>query len=343
MTSRLSILSAGPGVTLQDGGRHGYLRYGITAAGPMDPLAHATANRALGNPLGATALEVSLGGVEVTAEGGPLGIAVAGGAFRLALDGAPLPPACALTLHPGQSLVVRAGRVGAWAYLAAAGRFDLPPTLGSTATHTRSGFGGLDGRALRAGDRLAVRDARPGPTDPHALTAPWLDRPPEEIRVVLGPQDDFFPDDQIAAFLAGPWTVTTKGDRMACFLDGTPLTHAKGYNIVSDGIAMGAIQVPGEGWPIVLMADRQSTGGYPKIATVIGPDLGRLAQAPGGTRIRFRAVDRAEAVAARRAEAQALAGPVAMEPLIRTDFTAEFLLGRNLIGGVVDGADAHAP
>ncbi len=120
-----------------------------------------------------------------------------------------------------------------------------------------------------------MEDARPGPADPHALVAPWLDRPPEEIRVVLGPQDDFFSDDQIAAFLAGPWTVTTKGDRMACFLDGTPLTHARGYNIVSDGIAMGAIQVPGEGWPIVLMADRQSTGGYPKIATVIGPDLGR--------------------------------------------------------------------
>ncbi|KMO33286.1 urea amidolyase [Methylobacterium tarhaniae] len=343
MTSRLSILAAGPGVTLQDGGRHGYLRYGITAAGPMDPLAHATANRALGNPLGSTALEVSLGGVEVTAEGGPLGIAVAGGEFRISLDGVPLPPSCALTLNPGSHLVVRAGRAGAWAYLAVAGRFDLAPTLGSTATHTRSGFGGLDGRALRAGDRLAVPDARPGPADPHALVAPWLVRPPEEIRVVMGPQDDFFAPDQIAAFLAGPWTVTTKGDRMACFLDGTPLTHAKGYNIVSDGIAMGAIQVPGEGWPIVLMADRQSTGGYPKIATVIGPDLGRLAQAQGGTRIRFRAVGRAEALAARRAEAQALAGPVAMEPLIRTDFSAEFLLGRNLIGGVVDGAGVHAP
>ncbi len=175
-------------MTLQDGGRHGYLRYGITAAGPMDPLAHATANRALGNPLGATALEVSLGGVEVTAEGGPLGIALAGGEFRISLDGAPLPPACALTLQPGSHLVVRAGRAGAWCYLAVAGRFDLAPTLGSTATHTRSGFGGLDGRALRTGDRLAIAEGRPGPADPHALTAPWLVRPPGRSGWCSGPR-----------------------------------------------------------------------------------------------------------------------------------------------------------
>ncbi|GJD51149.1 5-oxoprolinase subunit C [Methylobacterium crusticola] len=332
----LSILSAGPGATIQDGGRHGYLRYGITAAGPMDPLAHATANRALDNEAGATAIEISLGGIELTAEGGPVGVALAGGDMRLSLDGAPLPPAVAVTLEPGAALRVRAGRSGAWTYLAVAGRLDVAPMLGSTATHTRSGFGGLEGRALRPGDRLRVADPRPGPAEPHALLAPWLDRPPERIRVVLGPQDDFFAEDQVAAFLSGPWTVTPRGDRMACFLDGTPLRHARGYNIVSDGIAMGAIQVPGEGRPIVLMADRQSTGGYPKIATVIGPDLGRLAQAQAGTRIGFRAVTLAQAVAARRAEAEALRPAVAREPLRRTEFTAEFLLGRNLIGGVVD-------
>jgi len=333
----LVIESAGPGVTLQDGGRHGYLRYGITAAGPMDPLMHATANRAAGNRLDATAIEISTGGLTVTAEGGPLGIAMVSRSFRITLDGAALPDAVALTLDPGQTLTIRAGASGAWGYLAVQGRIDVAPVLGSTATHTRSGLGGLDGRGLAAGDRLPVAETRPGEVSPHRLLAPWLDRDPQKIRVVLGPQDDYFASDQIDAFLAGPWTVSPRGDRMACFLDGTPLTHAKGHDIVSDGVAMGAIQVPGNGLPIILMADRQSTGGYPKIATVIGPDLGRLAQAQGGTRLSFRRVIVAEAVAARRAERDALREPVLREPVVRTDFASDFLLGLNLVDGVTDG------
>ena len=124
---------------------------------------------------------------------------------------------------------------------------------------------------------------------------------------------------------------------MACFLEGRPLRHAKGHDIVSDGVAQGAIQVPGDGLPIVLMADRQPTGGYPKIATVIGPDLGKLAQAQAGTRLRFASVSVEEAVAARRDEAAALAAAIRLEPLTRTAFSSEFLLERNLIGGVVGG------
>ncbi|TXN75359.1 urea amidolyase, partial [Methylobacterium sp. WL18] len=134
----LVIEAAGPGVTLQDGGRHGYLRYGITAAGPMDPLMHATANRAAGNPLDATAIEVSTGGLTVTADGGPLGIAMVSRSFRITLDGVTLPDAVALTLEPGRTLTVRAGSSGAWGYLAVQGRLDVAPVLGSTATHTRS-------------------------------------------------------------------------------------------------------------------------------------------------------------------------------------------------------------
>ncbi|WP_267356036.1 MULTISPECIES: biotin-dependent carboxyltransferase family protein [unclassified Methylobacterium] len=333
----LVIEAAGPGITLQDGGRHGYLRYGITAAGPMDPLMQATANRAAGNPLDATAIEISTGGVTLSAEGGAIGLALVAPGFRVALDGAALPDRVALTLEPGRTLVVRAGEAGAWGYLAVSGRIAVAPVLGSTATHTRSGLGGLDGRGLSAGDRLPVDEARSGDGAPHRLVTPWLDRAPRVIRVVLGPQDDYFAADQIAAFLTGPWTISPRGDRMACFLDGTPLTHAKGHDIVSDGVAMGAIQVPGNGLPIVLMADRQSTGGYPKIATVIGPDLGRLAQARGGARIAFRQVTVAEAVAERRAEGDVLRKPVAREPVVRTDFASDFLLGLNLVGGVADG------
>ncbi|MCJ2087467.1 biotin-dependent carboxyltransferase family protein [Methylobacterium sp. E-005] len=333
----LIVEAAGPGVTLQDGGRHGYLRYGITAAGPMDPLMHATANRAAGNPLETTAIEVSTGGVTLGAEGGAVGIALVVPGFRVSLDGAALPDTVALTLEPGRTLVVRAGAAGAWGYCAVSGRIAVAPVLGSTATHTRSGLGGLDGRGLTAGNILPVAEARPGEAAPHRLVSPWLERDPRSIRVVLGPQDDYFASDQIAAFLAGPWVVSPRGDRMACFLDGTPLRHAKGHDIVSDGVAMGAIQVPGNGLPIVLMADRQSTGGYPKIATVIGPDLGRLAQVRGGGRIAFRQVSVEEAVAARRAERDVLREPVAREPVVRTDFTSDFLLGLNLVGGVADG------
>ncbi|MGU3540580.1 5-oxoprolinase subunit C family protein [Methylobacterium sp. A54F] len=330
----LRILASG-GATLQDGGRHGYLRYGITPAGPMDPLAHATANRALGNAPGGAAVEVSLGGLSVTAEDGAVDVALAGGAFRIDLDGRPLPGAVALTLRPGARLTLRPGRAGAWCTLAVAARIAVPALLGSLATHARSRMGGLDGRALREGDALPLADARAGVGEPVRLLAPWLERPADTIRVVPGPQADHFSGDAVAAFLDGPWTVSPRGDRMACFLDGAPVAHARGHDIVSDGVAMGAVQVPGSGHPIVLMADRQPTGGYPKIATVIGPDLGRLAQAQAGTRLRFRTVSLDEAVAARRAEAACLAPAIPTEPVVRTAFTPEFLLERNLIDGVV--------
>jgi biotin-dependent carboxylase-like uncharacterized protein len=335
----LRILAAGPGATLQDGGRLGFLRYGVTPAGPMDRLAYATANLALGNPATSTAIEVSVGGIEVTADNAPLTIAIAGGGFAISLEGRKLPPSVVLRLEPGATLKIAAGREGAWCYLAVPGRFGVPPVLGSNATHTRSGFGGINGRAVMAGDMLAVEAPFPPAPSPGMIVAPWLNRPAGIIRVILGPQDDYFDQTQIDLFLGQSWTISANGDRMAYFLEGKRLEHAKGYNIVSDGIAMGAIQVPGEGKPIILMADRQPTGGYPKIATVIGPDLGRLAQARPGTNIRFQAVSIAEAVAARRHEAATLDGGITIEPLVRAHFSPEFLLGLNLTDGVVSIGD----
>src|SRR5438093_11280643 len=138
----LRVVSAGPGVTLQDGGRHGYLRFGVTAAGPMDPLAFATANIAAGADQHATAIEVSLGGIELAADA-TVSLAVAGGSFRIELAGRPLPSAAIATLEPGQKLAIRPGEAGAWCYVAVAGRIDIPKMLGSTATHIRSGLGGL--------------------------------------------------------------------------------------------------------------------------------------------------------------------------------------------------------
>jgi biotin-dependent carboxylase-like uncharacterized protein len=333
--TRLRILSAGPGVTLQDGGRQNYLRFGVTPAGPMDAAAHATANRAAGAAPQAAAIEISLGGLAVTVEGAPVTVALAGGGFAVSLDGRPLPSAVVLPLVPEARLAVRPGPWGAWCYLAVAGSIDVPPVLGSVATHTRSGLGGIGGRGLAAGDLLPIAAARAG-APPAMIEAPWLAPGDDVIRVVLGPQDDYFSRDQIDAFLAGPWTVSARSDRMAYLLEGPRLAHAKGFNIVSDGIALGAIQVPGEGRPVVLMADRQPTGGYPKIATVIGADLGRLAQLRPGARFRFAAVSIEAAVAARRALAAALNAPPALAPLLRTDLPSEFLLGLNLIDGVTD-------
>ncbi|MBN8943195.1 MAG: biotin-dependent carboxyltransferase family protein [Rhizobiales bacterium] len=342
MSAALRILSAGPGATLQDGGRRGFLRFGVTGAGPMDPLAHATANLAVGAAANAAAIEVSLGGLELTAEGGSVTVAVAGGTFRLTLDDRGLPPATVVAVAPGARLSIRSGESGAWCYVAVAGRIDITPTLGSLATHTRSHLGGLAGRALVRDDLLPIASADMTDTAACALTAPWLDRPGDVIRVVLGPQDDYFAPEQIAAFFDRSWTVTTRADRMAYLLDGEPIGHGKGFNIVSDGIALGAIQVPGEGKPIVLMADRQPTGGYPKIATIIGTDLGRFAQLRPGATFRFVAASLAEAVAARRAEQAALAGPIALTPLVRTDLSSEFLLGLNLIDGVVSAGQPLA-
>lgn len=337
----LIVHAAGPGATIQDEGRHGYLRYGVTAAGPMDPPALATANRALGNAAGAAAIEVSLGGLEVGTADGPVTVAIAGGAFKIMLDGRELPAAVAVPLAPGARLSIKPGTAGAWCYVAVAGRIDLAPALGSLATHTRSGIGGLQGRALMAGDIIPIAAARADGTAA-AIEAPWLDRPGDVIRVVLGPQDDYFAADQVAAFLAGPWTLSGRSDRMAYQLDGPTIAHAKGFNIVSDGVALGAIQVPGHGRPIVLMADRQSTGGYPKIAAAIGADFAKLAQLRPGARFRFAAVSVEDAVKARRAAAALLAKPPVLRLLRRTEFSSEYLLGLNLVDGAVAGMEGDA-
>jgi biotin-dependent carboxylase-like uncharacterized protein len=337
MSAALTILAAGPSVTLQDAGRHGYLRFGVTAAGPMDALAMATANRAVGAAPGATAIEVSLGGIELTADGATLPVAVAGGEFEVSLDGRRLPSAVRLALAPGARLRIRAGTDGAWCYVAIGGGIAVPPMLGSNATHTRSALGGIDGRALAAGDVLPVREAVPCEDGIAALTAPWLARINDPIRVILGPQDDYFSREQIETFSNTTFTVSHRSDRMAYFLDGPQIAPANGLNIVSDGIVMGAIQVTGDGRPMVLMADRQVTGGYPKIATVIGPDQRRLAQTRPGAAVRFALSTIDAAVAARRAERAILQKPIEARPFGQNTPDAELLLGCNLISGVTAG------
>lgn len=330
--ARLVIHTAGPGVTLQDAGRFGYSRFGVTPAGPMDPRAFRAATQAVG---ASVALEISLGGVELSAEGATLAIALAGGDFAISLDGRKLPPAALLALEPGARLTIRAGAAGAWCYAAVGGRFDIPPALGSLAAHARSGIGP---QPLAAGASLPLAAVAPAPHAPHILSAPWLTVSDAPIRVTPGPQDDYFSAESLARFLSAEWRVGARSDRMAYALEGPRLAHARGHDIVSDGAAMGAVQIPGSGAPFVLMADRQPTGGYPKIATVIGADLGRMAQLRPGERLRFRAVDREEAVAARAALEKEMAAGAVSRPLA-AEISTETLMAANLIGGVVSGRE----
>lgn len=328
MSARLLVRAAGPGVTLQDAGRFGHARFGVTPAGPMDAAAFRAATGAAG---AAAAIEVSLGGAVFEAEGATLTVAVAGGDFDVRLDGRRLPGAVTLPLAPGARLSIRAGASGAWCYVAPGARFDLAATLGSLSTHARSGLGP---RPLAAGEALPLADLAPPVDAIQALAGPSLARDDAPIRVMPGPQDDYFSPEALAAFLAAEWRVGARSDRMAYALEGPRIAHARGHDIVSDGAAMGAIQIPGSGAPFVLMADRQPTGGYPKIATVIGADLGRLAQLRPGETLRFRQVDWAEAVAARAALETKMAAGASLSPLA-AEVSTEKLLAANLISGVV--------
>ncbi len=305
----LRILRAGPACTVQDAGRRGYLRFGVTPAGPMDWIQHRTANLLAANPPDAAAIEIGPGGMSVSAEGGPVRIGVSAQGFRLRRDGSDLPTRATLVLQPGARLDIEPGLSRVWAYLSVAGGFAEPPVMGSMATHVRSGLGPFGGRALAAGQVLAVAAQAEGDDE-----AGLFERAPPDtgpIRFVAGPQEDYFAPQELARLAAATYTVAQRSDRMAYRLSGPALSHAKGHDIVSDGIAMGAIQVPGDGLPLILMADRQPTGGYPKIGTVIRADLPRLAQLRPGQSLRLAPVPVEAAVEALRAavdEVSALSG-----------------------------------
>jgi biotin-dependent carboxylase-like uncharacterized protein len=304
----------------------------------MDWTAFRTANLVLGNDDRAAAIEVSVGGLTVICEGAPAPVAFAGGAFRWRRDKTLLPHAARLLLTPGEILSAQAGDYGAFAYLAVEGGFDTPVTMGSRATHTRSGIGGIEGRMLQPGDELPVCFTNPchGTSFEAVIEAPWLVCMTGPFRVVLGPQDDYFTQEALSTFFAAEFTLSPAADRMAYRFDGPEIAHARGHDIVSDGVALGAIQVAGGKRPLVLMADRPPTGGYPKLGHVARADIGRLAQMRLGESCRFQQTSAAEARAALLACEEEVAGaPRCLHPLRRTPAT-QTLLEVNLIGGVID-------
>lgn len=290
----IEILDPGPQTSVQDLGRIGHLRYGIPPSGPLDRAAFVLANRLVGNPDTAAGLECTVLGprFQVHAAGA---IAVTGAHMPLTINGAAAPLWTTLPVGPGDVVKLGAARAGLRSYIAYAGGIDVPYVLGSRSTYLRGQIGGLEGRALRAHDRLALLPA-PMPqihrVPPHRLPDYAVE---PAIRVVLGPQAERFTEEGIADFLGSPYEMLPQSDRMGARLRGPRVTHARGHDIVSDGIALGSIQIAGDGQPIILLADRQSTGGYTKLATVCSFDIGRIAQLKPGRTLRFCAVAVSEA------------------------------------------------
>lgn len=290
----ITVFDAGPQTTVQDLGRTGRMRYGIPPSGPVDRFAFVVANRLVGNPDGAAALECTLIGprFEVDAAGA---MALTGADMPVTVNGAEAPRWAPIALKPGDVVKLGPARTGVRSYVAFSGGLDVPLVLGSRSTYVRGRLGGLEGRALRKGDVLrtlpsgTVRSLRV-----ESAVVPDY-RSPGPIRLVLGPQDDRFTTAGIRALLDSPYEVLPQSDRMGARLSGPRIEHARGHDIISDGIALGSVQVPGDGQPIVLLVDRQSTGGYTKVATVCSCDIGRVGQARPGQSLRFQAVGVAEA------------------------------------------------
>lgn len=312
-----SIRIAAPGLftTVQDLGRHGLQRYGVPVGGAMDVWSFRCANRLVGNPDGAAGLEITALGPELTFEK-RTSFAVTGASFRLALDGQDVPMWAAVEAGPGSSLKFGARLAGARAYLALEGGINVPTVMGSRSTHVPSRIGGLAGRALRTGDVLASRATAFGRLRRTPCLPPDY-RPAFEpcplLRVVPGPHEDHFSREALALLTSSDYTLSTQSDRMGYRLEGPSLDHLDAGMMLSEPTPMGAIQVPPNRTPILLMADCQTTGGYPQIVVLISADRGRAAQLLPGDRLRFSVVDRQEAV--RRLAEQARAVDAVLPPI----------------------------
>jgi len=300
------VIKPGMLTTIQDEGRWGMQASGVPVAGPMDPASHRMANALVGNPRSAAALEVTLLGPELEFDDERV-VAVAGAAFDVWLDGRAAPHNAAFTAAAGSRLRFGARRIGARAYLAIAGGIDVPPTLGSRATHLISAMGGIDGRPLRAGDRLplGVPTGAPTAAGQRAPIVPLPDRH-ARVRVRPGPQAEYFSPNALDVLQSAPYSIAQNSDRMGFRLEGPPLAHARGADIISDATPLGVLQVPASGQPILLMADRQTTGGYPKIATVISADIPIVGQLGPADTIMFTVCTPREAFGALIAQERAL-------------------------------------
>ena len=294
----MGIIIENPGLltTVQDEGRFGYGQFGVTPSGPMDAESFQIANLLVGNAPGESALEATFLGPTFRVTEDTV-MAVTGADMSPTLNGAPIAMHQAVAVPAGSVVQLQSAKNGSRTYIAFCGGFDIPPVMGSRATSIQNHIGGFQGRKLAKGDALALRPAANIPQNLSRRSASHQIRRRQEniIRVLLGPQEDCFTAEGLATFLETSYTVSREFDRMGCRLEGQPIQHKADGNIISDGIANGAIQVPTTGQPIIMLAERQSTGGYTKIATVISVDLPVIGQCCPGDRIRFQAVSLEEA------------------------------------------------
>jgi biotin-dependent carboxylase-like uncharacterized protein len=335
--SKLVISAIGPASSVQDGGRHGAQRYGLAESGAMDALALAAANSLAGNAHFAAAIEIGPFGAKFTAREGAVRVALAGASRNADISGRAVAVGTSMTLADGETLTLGFARGGSFSYLAIEGGIAGEPMFGSLAVNARAGLGSPFPRPLQAGDELPA--AAPSSTAERRIDLqPVVAEAP--IHVVMGPQDDEF-GDATKLFLDSEWKISATSDRMGYRLEGPVIRHPHGHNIVSDGTVNGSIQVPGNGQPIVLMMDRNTSGGYPKIATVITADLGRFAQIPAGKAFRFAAVSMADAQAEARKFWKLLrALPDRVKPIANFDRNIEALQDANVAGAAVSAVDA---
>jgi len=344
MSAGLRVLAPGLHTTVQDLGSPGYQAIGVPVSGALDPFGLGLANALVGNTPGMPALEILRSGPALEVVADAVRVALIGPGARLTVEADPArdaPAGESLTLERGVIFRVVVEASSACCYLAAEGGIAVPRVLGSASTYVRAKLGGLDGRALRSGDFIPlVRTCASERTELRLASAPPLTGH-QPIRVTLGPQQEFFTEEAVATLLDAEFRISQSADRMGMRLEGPLLRHRGGWDIVSDAIATGAIQVPGSGQPILLLADHQTTGGYPKIATVVSADLPIVGRRRPGDAVRFVAVtvEAAEELcrAAERQFAELAAGLEPVPP--RAAINVGSLYGDNLISGVVSGLE----
>ncbi len=309
--NEFEVIASGPLTTIQDQGRVGFERFGVPQSGPMDPFAFFAANRLVGNPSEAAGLEFAMDGPTLKADSDGF-VAGAGWGWSMMVGGRSVGLWRAARVFGGETIQFVPQDAPGWGYLAVFGGIDTPPVMGSRSTYLRGGFGGLQGRLLTAGDKLPI-GAIP-PKGWQGKAGRWLvpaSRPeygPDPvIPVLIGPQEWSFTPEALQTFLSSEYQVSATSDRMGYRLSGPKLAHSGSADLISEPMSWGAVQVPADGQPIVMMADRPTTGGYPKIAVVASAGLPVLAQTVIGLgRVRFRAVDLDEARRLLEAQMQAL-------------------------------------
>ncbi|MBQ9565229.1 MAG: biotin-dependent carboxyltransferase family protein [Synergistaceae bacterium] len=304
---KLRVQSPGALTTVQDLGRWGYQAIGMPVSGAMDAPALRRGNILLGNEEGVAALEVTMMGPSILFQGGAGAIAVTGGDLSPMLNGQAIPNWTVLSVKDGDVLSFGGPKKGFRAYICVSGGIDVPPVMGSRSTYLKARIGGLEGRKLQKDDELSTGPAGKfvaGVACPENLR-PSYDGSP--FRTVLGPQDSYIKPEGVKTFFETEYKLSASSDRMGCRMEGgTPIEHVKGPDIVSDAIPMGAVQIPGQGLPIVMMADRQTTGGYVKIGVVHALDVARLSQVLPGSPVRFSQITQEEGIEISRAEGRAL-------------------------------------